>query len=296
MKRKSISPFFADSHQDSNSANVDSVNGTAFENGVIPSLEDGYSLPADSEITNEKWLAYATLSVTITYLFSLAYIYFFTIFTIDLHIPIFVRILNSAASLHLLMLGGIILSYYLFSQRMLWQDDFCFKEWNPLYIAEAVGLEIGLFIPLAILAISTLKILEIVKKFVGPDFAKYLDTTPYFKEYLLKLDWNSFVLVAFIAIVIAPTIEEIVFRRVIFGFVRLKVGLAAAVIITSALFAGIHMRIVDFPTLFVLGVIWQLLFIFHKSLFPSILYHTFHNSVAMGLLFLIKFFEIPVKL
>jgi membrane protease YdiL (CAAX protease family) len=254
-------------------------------------LKDEFSSP----LKNDRWLFYALLSVLITFSFSNLYIHLFLFFSIEYNISPFIRILNSAVSLHLFMLLGIVFSYYWFSESKNWQKDFFFSNWKPLYILEAVGLEMGLFIPLGVLALITLKFLEFIKRLLGPDIAQYLDTTPHFKEFLLKLDWDGFALVAFVAVIIAPTIEEIVFRRVIYGFLCSKIGLVAAVIITSFLFAGIHFRLVAFPTLFILGIIWQLQFIYQKSLFPSILYHTFHNAVAMGFLFLIKFFNFTVN-
>lgn len=270
MKNSFFTPFFADPNHDSESSSLKSSD-------------------------DEMWLVYSTLAVIIAYFFSIVYIYFSVSLSAEYNISPFLRLLNSAASTHLMMLGSIIFTYWYFvADRKNWQEDFFLRAWKPLYIVEAIGLEMGLFIPLAILAVCSLKILEFLKKILGPDLAKYLDTTPHFKEYLLKLDWDGFALVAVIAVIIAPTIEELVFRRVIFGCLSQKIGMVAAVIVTSALFAGIHFRIVDFPTLFILGIIWQLQFIYHKSIYPSILYHTFHNSVAMGLLFIIKFFNIPI--
>ena len=263
-------------------------------------MKDNFLPPFDFdkkiETDSDTWLLYASISVFIAYFLSIVYMHLFAVFSADYNISTFFRILNSAMSLHFLLISGIIFSYCSCSVSKDWQKDFFFKQWKPLYILEAVGLEIGLFIPLGILAFCSLKIIQLLKKVLGPDFAQYLDTTPHFKEYLLKMDWSGFALIAVVAVIFAPTIEEIVFRRVIYGFLSSRIGMVAALIITSAVFAGIHLRLVDFSTLFVLGIIWQIQFIYHKSLYPSILYHTFHNALAMGLLFCIKYFNLSINM
>jgi len=285
LKNIFLSCFFADSHKDTESSSLLSndpdVNNDRSE---IPLLYE-----------KEQWLFYGSVSVFITGLFSIIYVYLFSIFTATYNISPFVSTLNSAVSMQFFVIVGVVFSYGFFPGKKRWQKDFFFTKWNSIYILEAIGLGVFFFIPLIFLTQTTLEFLEFLKKIVGPEFARYIDTAPHLQEYFMKLEWNSFAVVVFSAVIIAPTVEEIVFRRVIYGFLSSRLGLISAVIITSALFAGIHFRLVAFSTLFVLGVIWQIQFIYHKSLFPSILYHSFHNAVVMGVLFFFKLEKMPIS-
>lgn len=245
---------------------------------------------------SEKWIRFAAVSVVISYILSFFYLSFIAMLDEKYQLKPFVKILNAGLSLHLFLIIGVVVSYYVFADKKDWSEAFCFKNWRYLYLLEAVGLEGVLFFPLAIMAMITLFLLNRFKEFLGPDLGRYIDTFPHFKQYLLEMEWSGFFLIAFIAVILAPTIEEIVFRRVIFSFLRFRLGKISALLLTSAFFAIIHFRIVDFPVLFILGCVWQIQYLYHKSLFPSILYHTFHNSLAMGLLFLVKFYDIPINI
>lgn len=259
----------------------------------VPSeQESALALPSD----RDNWLFWAALSVAVSYVLAIFYLHLVALIDQKYQLNPLVNILNAGLALHLFLITGVLVSYFMFSREKNWQKAFFFQNWRPIYIAEGVGLEVAFFLPLALVSMITLYSLEFIKKMVGPEFNKYIDTFPHFKQYLLGMDWTGFAIIAIVAVVVAPSIEEIVFRRVIFSALHSKVGLVPAVFITSSLFAGIHLRLVDFPTLFILGCIWQVQFIYHKSLFPSILYHTFHNALAMGLLFIIKFYDIPISM
>lgn len=86
---------------------------------------------------------------------------------------------------------------------------------------------------------------------------------------------------AFGVIVLAPLSEELVFRRFIFGFLVPRCGFTAALLISSGLFAVIHFSLYSFPTLFILGVGFQLIYLHFGSLYPAIFMHAFNNALAV---------------
>ena len=261
-------------------------NDLEFQHKTIPD-EPGYG---------KQWLVFAALSVIISFFLSFLYLGLVSFISEKYHLKPLVRIMLAGLSLHLFLISGVFLSYFCLARKIRWQQAFYFKNWRYIYLVEALVFELVLFFPLALVAIATLFFLNGLKDFLGPELGKYIDTFPHFKQYLLDMDWQGFSLVVIIAVVLAPTIEEIVFRRVIFSALRFRLGMIASFLLTSAFFAFIHFRLVDFPVLFILGCIWQGQYLYHRSLFPSILYHTFHNALAMGLLFLIKFYDIPITM
>ena len=92
------------------------------------------------------------------------------------------------------------------------------------------------------------------------------------------------------AIVVAPFLEEILFRGFIFTGFRKKYGWVNAMLISAALFAVNHFQIVGLITYFLLGCILAYLRHASKSLWPSIFVHMVINGVSTGLVYLISNF------
>lgn len=83
----------------------------------------------------------------------------------------------------------------------------------------------------------------------------------------------------FMAVVlIAPVVEEIVFRGLALGSMRGKVPKAAAVIISAALFGAAHANVISFIFTFILGVVLALTFDYSDSLFIPIAIHVEFNA------------------
>ena len=106
----------------------------------------------------------------------------------------------------------------------------------------------------------------------------------FFKEH------NPFILggVIILAALVAPVIEEIVFRGFIYSAVRKRAGVVLAIIVTSALFSLLHMSIFSFLPIFFLGV--ALAYLYEKTglLISSIMLHVIHNSLLILMLLLVK--------
>lgn len=97
-----------------------------------------------------------------------------------------------------------------------------------------------------------------------------------------------FVSLAIMAIVLAPVVEEIVFRRVLFGFTSTRYGAPIALFLTSAVFALIHLDWKNLPGLFILGMVFQVTTLLCRSLWPAIIMHSTNNTIAMGLLYAVR--------
>ena len=95
----------------------------------------------------------------------------------------------------------------------------------------------------------------------------------------------QFVFMLALAGVLIPFIEEVVFRRLIYGTLR-PLGVAAAVILTALIFAAAHGFLYGLPALFGLGVIFELQYLFTGNLMTSTLTHMIYNLISLTMTFL----------
>lgn len=273
-------------------------NNTPFYRGCftyLPNiLKETEFLKGTESQERDVWLVYATISTILLYPIAFLLTFHFSHLFKKYDVSNWISITISTLLLHLLLLCGIFISYLYCNKIGDWKKAFYFRNWKWFYIIEAIILEVALFIPLAITAIGSMAFFTFLKKNLPTDIAKYIDTTPRLKLYLMKLDWGDFALVAIVAVFIGPIIEEIICRRVIFGFFARKLTLPLALIFTSIIFAAMHFSIVNFLSLFLLATIWQLIFLYYKSLYPSIIFHMFHNCIAISILAVLKILDIKI--
>ena len=110
---------------------------------------------------------------------------------------------------------------------------------------------------------------------------------------------SIFVIVSlvFFGIIIAPVMEEIIFRGFIQSALKNSFGRQYAIIISASLFAAVHMDIFAFLQIFILGILLGNLYERTRTLTASIVVHILHNSLTMVFLLYFKFFlkgKIPV--
>lgn len=90
-------------------------------------------------------------------------------------------------------------------------------------------------------------------------------------------------LVAVNVLVLAPLVEEIIFRGILFEVVRERAGAAAAYLISSALFAVVHGVGLGAVPIFIAAL--GLAFIYQKFGLPTaVLIHFFQNAVAFWII------------
>jgi membrane protease YdiL (CAAX protease family) len=96
-------------------------------------------------------------------------------------------------------------------------------------------------------------------------------------------------------VIIAPLVEELLFRGVIMnGFIR-NYSKTGAIIYSALLFALFHLNPWQFPATFLLGIILGFVRIRTKSVFACILGHATHNGVILWSLKNQEiFFDIPI--
>jgi membrane protease YdiL (CAAX protease family) len=92
--------------------------------------------------------------------------------------------------------------------------------------------------------------------------------------------WRDRIFMYLAVCVVTPVVEEVLFRRIIFGKLATVAPPVVAVIITSLIFAIVHFFIKGLPALFVMGLAFQLIYLMRKNLFSAILLHALVNSIA----------------
>jgi membrane protease YdiL (CAAX protease family) len=91
-----------------------------------------------------------------------------------------------------------------------------------------------------------------------------------------------------LAVIVAPIVEELVFRGYIYTILRQRVGPIATIALTAALFAVLHYEtthlyaLAVFPIGLSLGMIREMT----GSIKPAIFFHAFNNFLAFGFAYL----------
>jgi len=90
----------------------------------------------------------------------------------------------------------------------------------------------------------------------------------------------TFFLNVLLAVIMAPMIEETLFRGIVFGGLKSYFGKWTAAVLSSMLFSGLHLQLLGFFPRFLLGIILIHLYEKYKSLYPSVVFHALNNLVA----------------
>ena len=91
--------------------------------------------------------------------------------------------------------------------------------------------------------------------------------------------------VAVQAVVFAPAQEELIFRGYLYGVVRRHLGVGTAIVVSAALFAGIHLHLPTFAGLFVLAACLALAYEWTGSIFVPMAMHALFNLISVVVLF-----------
>lgn len=168
---------------------------------------------------------------------------------------------------------GIIIIVITFSFFKLWNYFFPPKT-SKCSILKSVFLAYLAFIPWNFL--SSMIITLISRRSLS-------DNPQLFIQTLLNENFTqtSKIYLSIIATFIAPFVEEALFRGIIFSYLLKKKPATHAVILTSILFAAVHMESLYFLSLFLLGIVLTWVYIRTSSLLAPILLHMLINLTAI---------------
>lgn len=85
--------------------------------------------------------------------------------------------------------------------------------------------------------------------------------------------------------IVAPFGEELLFRGVIYTFLRERWGIWLSVLLSSFLFGLIHGNVAVGVTGFLLGVVAAIVYEYSKSLWTAVIVHAINNSLKIALLY-----------
>ena len=102
-----------------------------------------------------------------------------------------------------------------------------------------------------------------------------------------KTGWGTFFTLGAVVVVLVPVAEEIFFRRGLYGVLR-PLGAWTALIATSLLFSAVHFFLLGFPALFLMGAVFQLVYLKTRNLAAAMITHSLVNLLAMTGAFLVR--------
>ena len=82
-------------------------------------------------------------------------------------------------------------------------------------------------------------------------------------------------------VIITPVIEEILYRGIILNLLLKKYSVLVSIILSSIIFAFIHLKFIGIGYLFLYGLLFGFAYYKTKSLFTSILLHFLINLMAV---------------
>jgi len=85
--------------------------------------------------------------------------------------------------------------------------------------------------------------------------------------------------------IVIPFAEEVVFRGVLYPWLRSRMRVPAAVALSATVFSLLHMHEAILLPIFFLGIVMAYLREWSGSLWPPVLFHGLHNSVMFVVLF-----------
>ena len=159
-----------------------------------------------------------------------------------------------------MILSGIAMIWHLI--------HFKYVKFNLKSFGEVSGKTIGLSIPLIV---AGMLFINLCSEFLGlPDLMQ--DT-------FLGMSRNVFGIISIT--IMAPLVEELLFRGAIQGYM-LRKGMKPlnAILIASAIFGIVHMNPIQVPFAFAIGMIFGWLYYRTGSVIPGIVGHFINNSIA----------------
>lgn len=149
----------------------------------------------------------------------------------------------------------------------------------------AVGIALGL-VSVPISAAAEQIALEITGAVVGPAQAQRWDAHEHAAvpvERILQgtLTPGDLVLILVLICVVVPFTEELFFRGFAFGAMRARWRKPAAILLSAAFFAAVHLQVIHFLPVLVLGIVLAYAYDQTGSLVAPVVVHAVNNLVAI---------------
>jgi membrane protease YdiL (CAAX protease family) len=89
------------------------------------------------------------------------------------------------------------------------------------------------------------------------------------------------VLVIITGTILTPLVEELLFRGVLYQALRRSMPVSSAAVLSAMIFAFMHLNVVMFVPLLVMGLVLALVYEWSESIYPTILLHACNNGIML---------------
>ncbi len=94
-------------------------------------------------------------------------------------------------------------------------------------------------------------------------------------------------LLVFSAVILAPLWEELIFRGLIFGYLKSRMSVFAALLVSSLIFSAYHLNEAALMPLLIVGIATGYVYERTRSLYFAIFFHALFNALSMVVLFIL---------
>lgn len=191
---------------------------------------------------------------------------------VDLESQPFTLVMIQSISFHWVAILAVV--WLMHRRGLTWTSGFAHRKWTWLG-----GLGGGLIAYVALIPfLFSYAILYHVWLQAGGETAQMQEAIQVYTG--LTVDWQRFYFI-FLAVVLAPVSEEILFRGILLPALGRIWGVGAAIAVSSVLFALMHMHVPSLVPLLVLSVGLSLAYIYSKSLLVPISMHMIFNAISL---------------
>ncbi|MCK8823472.1 CPBP family intramembrane glutamic endopeptidase [Fuchsiella alkaliacetigena] len=187
--------------------------------------------------------------------------------------PIIINLLQFIA---ILVTSLLVLAKYDLSLQVLGFRAISFKK------AMLWGVFGGTFVCLLVLA-GNVFLQRIVESWWGLE----IPSQPIIEQLLSSEDSTIFVFYAFLIVVVAPIVEEIFFRGILYQYCKKKLGFKKGALLAAFIFAIAHFNLWTFLATFLGGLSLIILYEFGKSMYIAIIAHATWNSIMIIIVYFI---------
>ena len=175
-----------------------------------------------------------------------------------------------------LIAAGMIMLFllWLYLRRNGRSDAIRLNQWSNLDWANTIGISV-------VLVGAGLLLNYIYGTYVFPDMEMQEEVRQMFAA-IPKTPLNWVILFATVAVV-APLLEELLFRGLLQNSLTNYMPFWASILLSAAIFAGVHAQLYAFPALMVLGAAFGYVYHLTGSLRVTILLHMINNAAALAL-------------
>jgi len=189
------------------------------------------------------------------------------------------NIFRNNTNLSLILIGFLEFIFIVPSLIYFYKNDYSYKKYFKLN-----NISNKILFPLVVFSIGVFILSDAIDRIINI----FIQVPSFYSEVLDMLRWNdvySFLIIIISVVVIAPIIEEMIFRGLLLrGLEKKYKSVVLSVIYSSILFAVIHVLPSLFIQIFLIGMILGFLSIKFNSIFPGIVLHSINNLLTLLLL------------